>query len=222
MSTAALRDLAAVRVGTDLLTSAADLLARIGTVRGEIAAAQAAAAAQVLAAQQVLAQVGLRKTEIEALIAANIPGHEWTGTSLRLRNPDGQLGTPVDLRGPAGPQGAPGPQGVPGIVDYSIRPKILSGAQYTLSVADNGQTVILSHTAAASITLPTNMPTGFNVIVVQGGLGQVLLTPAVGATAFNVDNMLRTRARWASVAAFVYENPTGQAARWLVSGDVVS
>jgi hypothetical protein len=45
------------------------------------------------------------------------PAHEWSGTSLRFRNPDGSWGSYVNLQGPQGtqgPQGVAGPQGLQG------------------------------------------------------------------------------------------------------------
>ncbi len=53
------------------------------------------------------------------------PEHQWDGTSLRFKNPDGSWGSWVDLQGttggsgsgtvgPPGPQGPQGPQGLPG------------------------------------------------------------------------------------------------------------
>jgi hypothetical protein len=46
--------------------------------------------------------------------------HQWAGTSLALKKPDGSWGDWVNLqgsqgvRGPEGPQGSAGPQGIPG------------------------------------------------------------------------------------------------------------
>jgi len=53
------------------------------------------------------------------------PEYEWSGTSIRFKNPDGSWGDWVDLEGPSGgsgsgsvgppgPQGPQGPQGLPG------------------------------------------------------------------------------------------------------------
>jgi hypothetical protein len=58
------------------------------------------------------ADIVARQAAIEAVISANIPAHQWSGTKLQLKNPNGAWGTQVDLRGPAGPKGD---QGVPGI-----------------------------------------------------------------------------------------------------------
>ena len=42
------------------------------------------------------------------------PEHEWEGTSLKFKNPDGSWGTATDLKGQKGDTGATGPQGIPG------------------------------------------------------------------------------------------------------------
>ncbi|WP_259556261.1 hypothetical protein [Vibrio harveyi] len=42
------------------------------------------------------------------------PEHEWDGSKLRFKNPDGSWGNYENLQGPQGPQGIQGPQGVPG------------------------------------------------------------------------------------------------------------
>ena len=39
------------------------------------------------------------------------PEHEWSGTSVRFKNPDGSWGPFVDIRGDTGEQGNKGPQG---------------------------------------------------------------------------------------------------------------
>ncbi len=42
------------------------------------------------------------------------PEHEWSGSQLRFKNPDGTWGTFTELIGPQGPQGEQGPQGPAG------------------------------------------------------------------------------------------------------------
>lgn len=59
-------------------------------------------------AEEVLSQVAERQSQIEATIGANVPEHEWSGTQLRLRNPDGEWGALVELVGGKGDQGFAG------------------------------------------------------------------------------------------------------------------
>ncbi len=42
------------------------------------------------------------------------PEHEWSGQTLRFKNPDGTWGDYTDLTGPQGPQGPQGPMGMTG------------------------------------------------------------------------------------------------------------
>jgi hypothetical protein len=61
-----------------------------------------------------------------------------------------------------------------------------SGASYTLVLADANACVRLSHTAAITLTVPTNaavaLPLLTQVIVLQGGAGMVSVVAASGVT----------------------------------------
>ncbi|WP_274626579.1 hypothetical protein [Arvimicrobium flavum] len=55
--------------------------------------------------QLVDEQIAQRQQEIEDVIGANVPDHEWDGTRVRIKNPDGGWGSWVDLKGAAGDNG---------------------------------------------------------------------------------------------------------------------
>lgn len=73
-------------------------------------------------------QIGLTGPQGPPGPTGGIPAHEWNGTQIRFRNPDGSWGPWVNLQGPQGdcdtgptgpdggqgPAGPPGPAGVPG------------------------------------------------------------------------------------------------------------
>lgn len=78
------------------------------------------------------------------------PEHEWSGTKLRFRNPDGTWGKWVDLRGPKGAKGSKGEAGAVSIVraqvgagaDLSALPFAAIGPHPELiAVRQNGQWV---------------------------------------------------------------------------------
>lgn len=51
-----------------------------------------------------------------------------------------------------------------------------TGTTYTLQVSDNGKIVTLSNASAITVTLPSGLGAGFNVLLVQIGAGQVSIT----------------------------------------------
>lgn len=71
---------------------------RIGDVRGDVRDVRD----QTVDARD---EVNQRKAEIEAIIGASVPDHEWNGESLRLRNPDGEWGDYTNLKGATGNDG---------------------------------------------------------------------------------------------------------------------
>jgi len=52
-----------------------------------------------------------------------------------------------------------------------------TGTTYTLLAADNGKIVTLTNAAAITLTVPTGLDVGFSCALIQGGAGQVTITP---------------------------------------------
>lgn len=81
----------AVRRVQEALTRAVDITGAADAVRQ--------------AAQNILSQFEARAAQVEAVVANNIPEHQWDGFAVRLRNPDGGWGAWVTLRGAQGLRG---------------------------------------------------------------------------------------------------------------------
>lgn len=105
------RSFAAASVSTDLLTQINARLVEFRSIAAKIAAGNELNESFIGQSALIKAEVEALKLEISAIIAANIPGHEWAGTTLRLMNPDGEWGDFISLKGEMGPQGQVGPKG---------------------------------------------------------------------------------------------------------------
>lgn len=53
-----------------------------------------------------------------------------------------------------------------------------TGTSYTLVAGDNGKVVTLSNASGITLTLPSGLPVGFAVAIVQLGAGVVTVTPS--------------------------------------------
>ncbi|MFN7929884.1 MAG: hypothetical protein U0Y68_18450 [Blastocatellia bacterium] len=53
-----------------------------------------------------------------------------------------------------------------------------TGTTYTLQASDNGKVVTLSNAGAITVTVPSGLGAGFNVLLVQIGAGQVTVSPS--------------------------------------------
>lgn len=96
-----------------------------------------------------------------------------------------------------------------------------TGTSYLLSVTNTGQMITLTNAAPITLNLPNNLPVGFNVMVVQGGGGQVTCTPAIGAAVVNSSGFSKTRSQYAVISLLVISNVGGAAAIYMLMGDGV-
>lgn len=74
-------------------------------------------------------------------------------------------------------------------------------SNYTLSASDAGK--VLRVTAAATITLPSGLPVGFNVEIIQEGTGQVTFAAGSGVTLRQRQNFTKTAGQWAAASLIV-------------------
>ncbi|XHR29607.1 MAG: hypothetical protein ACFUZC_03425 [Chthoniobacteraceae bacterium] len=72
---------------------------------------------------------------------------------------------------------------------------------YTLAARDCG--TVIRATAAATLTLPTGLPVGFNVEIIQEGSGQVTFAAASGATLCQRQSYNKTAGQWAVASIIV-------------------
>jgi len=99
------RDEAAAHSALDLLGQANARLRELRTMIAGLEVTSAALNALAETAATLEGEITERRDQIEAIVQDNIPAHEWSGTSLRLRNVDGEWGVFVQLLGPQGPGG---------------------------------------------------------------------------------------------------------------------
>jgi hypothetical protein len=109
-------DLVAARITQTLIDQARSLVDEFAQILADTIGAAGEAGESSVTASAILATVEARRNEIADIIAANIPGHEWSGALLRLRNTDGSWGAFVDLIGPQGVQGPQGDRGIQGTI----------------------------------------------------------------------------------------------------------
>lgn len=104
------------------------------------------------------------------------------------------------------------------ISGYGYAVSVQTGASYTLTAADAGVVLELSHSANFTLTLPNSLPKGFTVTVVQKGAGQVVFSPASGAVLHNRYGFTRTSGQYAVCTLYVSSN-SGANAAYILAGD---
>lgn len=98
--------------------------------------------------------------------------------------------------------------------------KTESGAAYTLTAADTGKVVELSHGSAITLTLPNNLPKGFTATLVQLGVGVVSFSAASGAVYHNRSGYNATAGQYAVCTLYVSSNSDGSSAVYVLAGDL--
>lgn len=91
-------------------------------------------------------------------------------------------------------------------------------AAYTLVASDCGTELNVSVSSTVAITLPSTMPIGCQVAVVQGGTAKVTLLAGSGATLNSPHSYTGTFAQFSTIGAQVISN-AGSAAVWTFVGD---
>jgi len=70
-------------------------------------------------------------------------------------------------------------------------------SSYQLTASDNAEVIQSNANLAISLTIPTNLPTGFNCMVLQYGTGQITFTAASGVTLINRNAYNKTIGQYA-------------------------
>ncbi len=94
----------------------------------------------------------------------------------------------------------------------------MTGVSQTLVPSQNNAVVSLDDSAAITLTLPADLPVGFNLVVRQGLAGPVIFSPAAGASLVNVDGHTRTGGQWSQASIMVLRNTGGLAAQYTIVG----
>jgi hypothetical protein len=113
------------------------------------------------------------------------------------------------------------PTGTYDIADFALQAldlNTLTGTTYTFVLADQSRLITLSNAAAITLTVPPNssvaFPLGTQISIMQGGPGQVTVTPGAGVTIRSADTKLKTRVQFST--ATLIKTATDV---WLLSGD---
>jgi hypothetical protein len=108
-----------------------------------------------------------------------------------------------------------------GIFSSQIQPTFDDeiGTSFNFVYNNWGAVITLTNAAAITATLPNNLPKGWNVLVYQGGAGQVTLVPSSGVTLRNRQNQFKTAGQYAVVSILCVSNTTGTNAVYVVGGD---
>jgi hypothetical protein len=92
-------------------------------------------------------------------------------------------------------------------------------ANYSLAPIHCGHIQVVNSATGVTVTLPANLPVGFNVRVLQTGAGAVTFTAAAGATVTNRQSYTKTAGAGAEVRLVVIANVDGASAQYILSGD---
>ena len=90
-------------------------------------------------------------------------------------------------------------------------------AAYGVSLLDNRRKVIVNAASPVTVTLPSNTPAGFELIVVQTGAGAAVIS-ATGGAVLSRDNHTRTAGQNAVSFLFCVSN-AGAAPQIILTGD---
>jgi hypothetical protein len=94
---------------------------------------------------------------------------------------------------------------------------------FALSQATHGGKIVRVNSASpVPVTIPNNLPEGFNCTIVQRGAGQVTFAPASGATLDHRQNHTKTAGQKAVVGVLVDSNVGASSAVVLLAGDTAA
>jgi hypothetical protein len=94
---------------------------------------------------------------------------------------------------------------------------------FALSQATHGGKIVRVNSASpVTVTVPNNLPEGFNCPIVQRGAGEITFVPASGATLDHRQSHTKSAGQKAVVGIFVDSNVGGTSAVALLSGDTAA
>ena len=102
--------------------------------------------------------------------------------------------------------------------DRTSQTIITTNANYTATVGDNRRRIVFDALVACTLTLPNNLPQGWECMVIQRGVGDVTVTVAAGGARLSRDSHTRLAGQYSSAYILVLSN-TGTAAQVLFNGD---
>ncbi len=114
----------------------------------------------------------------------------------------------------------PAPTGVGELAEAARRTRQIrvnqqTGTTYTFVVADNDRIVEFTSATAVTATVPSDLPAGWNCVVVQIGAGKVTFAAGGGSTVNSANSKLGISARYGT--ATIYSRGSGL---YLLSGSL--
>ncbi len=95
-----------------------------------------------------------------------------------------------------------------------------TGTTYTMLSSDYGKALTFTNASPITVTLPNSLPKGWNVVIYQGGAGQVTFSPGTGASMAQRLTKNKTAGQYAVASLLVVSNSNGSNAQYVLGGDV--
>lgn len=162
-----------------------------------------------------LINLGAPSANTDAATKKYVDDQAWGAASGNLPAQSGNAGKALTTDGTTPSWGGPFSPVQDVFVD-------ISGETHTMVLADMGKVHRFTSSNAVTVTLPNNLPAGWNILWRQLGGGQVLFSPATGAIRRNRYAHTRSSGQFAEGALSVDENPNGAAATYILSGDTAA
>jgi hypothetical protein len=93
----------------------------------------------------------------------------------------------------------------------------VGGTTYTIVAADNGKVKAFTSATAVTVTLPSTIPAGFNVLWRVVGAGQVTFSAGAGSTLRNASSHTKSAAQYAEGSLSVHSQ-----GEWYLSGSTAA
>lgn len=106
-----------------------------------------------------------------------------------------------------------GIQGPAGASEYST----ITGTTYTLTAADRSKILVFTNASPVTLTVPSGLPTVFDVMIVQSGAGQITVSAGAGVTINAALSATKTAYQYAAATLL----PIG-ADTFILSGEVTA
>ncbi len=90
--------------------------------------------------------------------------------------------------------------------------KALTGTTYSFLAADNGKIITMSNAGGITAAIPTGLPVGFSVTVIQLGAGQVGFSADAGVTLNSYNSLKKIIGQHGSASVVIYSSNTANLA----------
>lgn len=101
--------------------------------------------------------------------------------------------------------------------DRTSQAPVMKTASYTAAISDNRRRIIFDSTTSVTLTLPSNLPVGWECLVTTINTGAVTIA-VTGGNLRSRDSHTRTAGQYASIYLYVYAN-SGTSPQALLAGD---